>query len=135
MPYSLLADAVLVVHALFIAFVVAGALLVVRWGWLVWLHLPCAAWGAWIEFSGGICPLTPVEQKLRRRAGEAGYEGGFIETYVTSFLYPEGLTRTHQVILGAGVVVLNLALYAWVMARRRRGRDPRASAPRRTEER
>lgn len=113
-----LADAVLVVHAAFVLFVAAGGLLVLRWSWVAWLHLPCAAWGAWIEFSGGVCPLTPLENRLRRQAGESGYEGGFIETYVTAALYPEGLTRTHQVVLGAAVVVANLAVYGWAMRRR-----------------
>jgi hypothetical protein len=121
MPHSLLADLVLVAHGLFVLFVVAGGLLVLRWSWVAWLHLPCAAWGAWIEFSGGVCPLTPLENRLRRRAGEAGYEGGFIETYVTSVLYPEGLTRGHQLVLGAAVLVLNAGVYGWVVRRRTRG--------------
>jgi hypothetical protein len=77
------------------------------------LHLPAAVWGALIEFAGWICPLTPLEQNLRRRAGEQGYEGGFVEHYVLSIIYPEGLTRLHQVVLGSIVVALNLAIYVW----------------------
>lgn len=100
-------------------FVTAGGLLVLRWSWVAWLHLPCAVWGAWIEFSGGICPLTPLENGLRRRAGEAGYPGGFIETYITSALYPQGLTRRHQLALGGLVVAVNVALYAWAWSRAR----------------
>ena len=120
MPFSLLADAVLVAHGLFVLFVGAGALLVLRWGWVAWLHLPCAAWGAWIELSGGICPLTPLENDLRRRAGESGYEGGFIEHYITAALYPAGLTREIQIGIGVAVLVVNAAIYAWIL--RRRGR-------------
>jgi hypothetical protein len=120
MLYRLLADLVLVVHLLFVAFAVAGGLLVV-WRWRVaWVHLPCAVWAALIEFAGWICPLTPLENWLRRLGGEAGYEGGFVETYVLAALYPEGLTRGVQVALGTLVVVVNVALYAWALARRRR---------------
>ena len=102
MSWSLLADAVLVVHGLFIVFVVLGGLLVLRWPKLAWLHLPAVVWGVWIEWSGGICPLTPLEQRLRIAAGEAGYAGGFIEHYLTAAIYPEGLTCELQVALGAG---------------------------------
>jgi hypothetical protein len=94
--YRLLADLVVVVHLGFVAFVVAGGLLVLRWPRLAWAHLPCAVWGALIEFAGWVCPLTPLENDLRRLGGEAGYEGGFVERYLTSVLYPHGLTRTHQ---------------------------------------
>lgn len=120
MGYRLAADAVLVVHALFVAFVVAGGLLVLRWPRLAWLHLPCAAWGALIEFAGWICPLTPLENRLRRLGGEAGYEGGFVETYLLAALYPEGLSRPVQWALGGLVLAVNAAVYAWILARRRR---------------
>ncbi|HEX2163012.1 MAG TPA: DUF2784 domain-containing protein [Thermoanaerobaculia bacterium] len=122
MGYRLAADAVLVVHALFVAFVVLGGLLVLRWPRAAWLHLPCAVWGALIEFAGWICPLTPLENRLRRLGGEAGYEGGFVETYVLATLYPEGLTREVQIGLGALVLAVNVAVYAWAWARRRRER-------------
>ena len=90
MWYRLLADAVLIIHLGFIAFVVLGGLLVLRWPRLAWLHLPTVAWGAWIEFTGSICPLTPLEIGLRARGGETAYRGGFIEHYVTALIYPEG---------------------------------------------
>lgn len=120
MGYRLLADAVLIVHLAFIAFVVLGGLLLLRWPRIVWLHLPAVAWGAWIEFSGGICPLTPLEVGLRARGGEAAYSGGFIEHYVTGLIYPAGLDRTQQVVLGVFVLVLNAGIYAWLLWRRRR---------------
>src|SRR6056297_3283129 len=123
MPWGLLADVVLLVHALFVVFVAAGGLLVLRWVRVAWLHLPCAAWGAWIEFTGGICPLTPLENEFRRRAGQLTYEGGFIEQYVTAFLYPDGLTRGIQIGLGIAVLVVNGVIYCIVVHRRRvRGR-------------
>lgn len=115
-----LADVVLLVHAAFVAFVVVGALLVLGWPRLVWVHVPCAVWGALIEFGGWVCPLTPLENVLRRRGGEAGYRGGFIEHYVTATIYPAGLTRHIQYALGAGVIVLNLVIYALVIRRARR---------------
>jgi len=121
-----LADFVVLVHGTFVLFVVLGALLVLRWPRLAWLHLPAAAWGAWVEFAGWICPLTPLENAFRRQAGQAGYGGGFIEHYVLRLLYPAGLTRETQLILGGMVVVLNLALYAALVLRLTRGR-PRDS--------
>jgi hypothetical protein len=117
MRAALLADAVLVLHALFIAWVVAGGLAVWRWPRLAWLHLPTLIWGVWIEFSGAICPLTPLEQSLRRAAGQAGYQGGFIEHYLTAAIYPEGLTPGVQAALGAVLLAINLALYALVALR------------------
>ena len=92
MLLSLLADLVLVVHATFILFVVLGGLLLLWQPRIAWVHIPCAIWGAWVELAGWICPLTPLEVDLRTRAGEIGYEGGFIERYVTAALYPQGLT-------------------------------------------
>ena len=117
-PYSLLADLLLLAHGAFVLFVVAGGLLVLRWPRAAWLHLPAALWGAGIEFTGGICPLTPLEQAWRRAAGETGYQGGFIEHYVTAALYPAGLTRTIQLVLGAVVLALNGWVY-WTLWRRR----------------
>ncbi len=114
---SVLADSVVLLHMCFVVFVVAGGLLALRWRRMAWVHVPCAVWGAWIEFAGWICPLTPLEIWLRRRAGEAVYERGFIEHYVLPLLYPSELTRSTQLVLGIVVVVLNVALYAWVWRR------------------
>ena len=114
-----LADLVLAVHLGFILFVALGGLLLVRWPRLVYVHLPAAAWGAVIEFMGSRCPLTPLEQYLRRRGGEAGYTGGFIEHYLTAAIYPNGLTRGIQLTLGVFVLALNGVFYwRWWRARR-----------------
>ena len=118
MLYRLLADIVLVLHLAFVFFVAAGGLVVLRWPRVAWLHVPAAVWGALIMFAGWICPLTPLENRLRRLGGEAGYDGGFVEEYVLAILYPSGLTRTHQIVLGMLVLVLNLAVYAYVLRRR-----------------
>jgi hypothetical protein len=116
---SWLADAVLVLHLLFIAFVVAGAALLWRWPRLAWLHLPAALWGAYAELSGTICPLTPLENRLRALAGEAGYAQGFVEHYLLALIYPAALTREAQLALGGAVLLLNLLLYAlWLRSRR-----------------
>ena len=115
------ADVVLVVHLAFVLFVVLGGLLVLRWPRVAWVHVPVALYGAAIEFIGFICPLTPLEVWLRRRGGEAGYSGGFIEHYITAALYPTGLTREVQLALGAAVLVLNGIVYAvWLRRRPRR---------------
>jgi hypothetical protein len=116
--FGLLADATLVVHFCFVLFVAFGGLLFVRWRWIPWLHVPAALWGAAIEFGGWICPLTPLENELRTRAGEAPYTGDFIARYLTPVIYPEGLTREVQIGLGTGAVVLNVAIYAIVLRRR-----------------
>ena len=115
---SRLADGVLVLHLAFVLFVVLGGLLVLRWRRLAWLHVPAVAWAAFVEFTGRFCPLTPLENALRRDAGEAVYSGDFIGNYLGSLLYPEGLTRPMQMLLGFAVLVINVVLYS-VMARRR----------------
>lgn len=126
MMYSLAADLVLVMHFLFIAFALGGAALVFKWRWLAALQIPAAAWAALIEFRGWICPLTPLEQTLRRAAGETGYQGGFIEHYLEPVIYPAGLTPKIQTVIGLIVVVLNVALYAWIVIRVVRERKRRA---------
>jgi hypothetical protein len=120
MAYSLLADLVLLVHLAFLLFVAVGGLAVLRRPGLAWIHLPAVAWGVLIEYAGWICPLTPLEVWLRRRGGGAGYEGGFIEHYVTAFLYPEGLTRAWQVTLGTLALLFNAAIYWRILDERRR---------------
>lgn len=122
MLYRLLADAVLLVHAAFVAFVVIGGFWVLSRPKLAWVHLPVVAWGAGIELLGGICPLTPLENHYRRLAGEQGFPGGFVEHYLLATLYPEGLTREVQVGLGLLVLGVNAVLYvaAWRRAKRRR---------------
>lgn len=121
MLYRLLADLVVLLHSAFVLFVVLGGLLALRWPRAAWLHLPTALWGAGIEFAAGICPLTPLENHLRRLGGEAGYTGGFVEHYVLPVLYPDGLTRGVQLALGMFVLVLNLVVYAVVWRRRSQG--------------
>lgn len=120
MLHSLLADAVLLFHFAFILFVGGGGLLWIWWRRAPWLHLPIAAYGVWIELSGNICPLTPLENSLRRMAGEQGYSGGFIEHYLLPVIYPSGLTREVQLVIAALVLVLNLTIYGLVWRRRRR---------------
>ncbi|HSW31208.1 MAG TPA: DUF2784 domain-containing protein [Longimicrobiales bacterium] len=120
MILSLLADLVLAFHAAFVGFVVLGGLLTLRWPRAAWVHVPCALWGSWVVIAGWICPLTPLEVSLRRGAGEVGYGGGFLEHYVQLALYPPGLTRPVQVVLGLAAVAFNVAVYAWAWRRRRR---------------
>ncbi|SOZ36495.1 DUF2784 domain-containing protein [Cupriavidus neocaledonicus] len=114
-----LADLVVIAHALFIVFVVAGGLLVLRWPRAAWVHLPAAVWGVLIEWAGWICPLTPLENALRRAAGQAGYSGGFVERYLLPLIYPAGLTPAVQLWLGLVVLVVNVAIYALWWRRRR----------------
>jgi hypothetical protein len=121
MLYSILANAVLVIHGLFIVFVVLGGALALRWRWMAWIHVPVAMYGIAIEWIGWICPLTPLENHLRRRAGEQGYEGGFIEHHLLPLIYPADYTVSLQIVLGAVVLVVNIVIYALVFVRHRRG--------------
>ena len=115
-----LADLVVLAHLAFIAFAAAGGLLVLRRRWVAALHLPALVWAVVIELSGGECPLTPLEQRLRRAAGEEGYAGSFVDHYLAPVVYPPGLARGHQLALGAGLAAANAALYARAWRRRRR---------------
>ena len=125
MTHALLADLVVLLHALFVVFAVAGALAALWWRWAPAVHVPAVVWGVAIELGGGICPLTPLENSLRRAAGEAGYSGGFIEHHLIPILYPATLSPNIQVLLCAGLLTVNLVLYAWVARRiRRRSRAP-----------
>ena len=120
MGYRLLADAVVVVHLGFVLFAVFGALLAFRWPKAVWLHLPALVWGAYIEFSGHVCPLTPLENWLRRQGGGADYANSFIEQYLLPVLYPANLTTNTQLVLGSLLVLVNVALYG-LLIRKLRG--------------
>lgn len=118
-----LAALVVAVHLAFVVFAALGGVLALRWPFIAWVHVPCAAWAAFVEFSGRICPLTPLENALRRRAGLDLYSGDFVANYVFPVLYPEGLTRDAQIVIGAFVVALNTIAYGWVMWRRRHARS------------
>jgi hypothetical protein len=119
MTYRLLADLTVLLHLGFVAFVTLGGLLGFRWRRAPWVHLPAALWGIWIEVSGGICPLTPLENWLRERGGGSAYSGGFIEHYLLPVLYPAELTREIQYLLAGLVLVVNLVVYATLWRRRR----------------
>jgi len=119
---QLAADAVLVLHLGFIAFVVLGGFLVTRWRRVAWMHIPCAIWGGLVELGGWMCPLTPLENRLRAAAGSSGYGGSFIDHYITSIVYPAGLTRELQLALGIGVIAVNLCAYGLVALRSSRAR-------------
>jgi hypothetical protein len=117
MFYKLAADAVVLLHLGFVLFVVAGGLLVFRWRWIALLHLPAVVWAVLLEFYGWLCPLTPLELSLRGGGGQAGYSGGFIEHYILPVLYPVDLDATLQIALGSFVIVINIALYGWLLWR------------------
>lgn len=112
--YPVLADLVVLVHLAFVVFVVLGGLLVMKWPGLIWIHLPAVIWGAGIELSGWICPLTPLENWLRHKGGEENYQFDFVAHYLLPMLYPQGLTRRSQILLGALVLVVNVAIYGWI---------------------
>ena len=125
---GILADLIVILHFCFVLFVMFGGLLVLKWRWMMWIHIPAALWGALIEFAGWICPLTPLENQLRHAAGGQEYQSGFIEHYVMPILYPVGLTREVQIILGFLVILLNAIIYGVVLYRREKSLKRRGAA-------
>ena len=117
MGFRALADATVVLHLGFVLFVIFGGLIVARWRRVAWVHLPAAVWGAWIEFAGWVCPLTPLENWLREQGGRTAYSSSFIEHYLLPILYPESLSRTLQWVLGGAVLVINVLVYIVVFQR------------------
>jgi hypothetical protein len=122
MLYRILADIIVLVHLVVILFIVVGGLLCVKWPKAAFVHLPFAVWGVAIETLGFICPLTPLENHLRLAAGDAGYSGGFVEHYVIPIVYPAGLTQALQWLLAGVVIVVNAAIYTWIIVRWRAAR-------------
>ena len=120
MAYRLAADAVLLLHLAFIAFVVFGAVLALRWRWMPLVQIPAAAWGAFVEATGRLCPLTLLENAFRTRAGASGYGESFVEHYLLRVIYPEGLTVTVQLVLAVVIIAVNAAIYGVVLHRLRR---------------
>ena len=119
MIYRLAADFVLITHFAFILLVVAGGLLVFRYAWFVWIHIPAACWGAFVELSGRLCPLTTLENFLRVRAGQEGYANSFVEQYLLPVIYPAGLTRNIQLVLAGLVIAVNVIIYATIVLRKK----------------
>jgi hypothetical protein len=126
--FELLAALVVATHLAFVVFATLGGLLALRWPRIAWVHLPAAAWAAFVELSSGLCPLTPLENELRTRAGLDYYSGDFVANYIFPVLYPEGLTRDAQIAVGGFVIVMNVVAYGWVVRQQRRrltrGRHP-----------
>ena len=120
MIYTLTADAIVILHLSYVIFVVAGGTLVFRWSWIALLHLPALAWGVLLELNGWLCPLTPLELRLREASGESGYNSGFIEHYILPVLYPDELDRTMQIVIGCFVLAINIAIYGRLLWRIRR---------------
>ncbi len=130
MPYDLLADTVVIIHLGFILFALFGGLLVLKWRWLVWAHLPAFIWATLIEFYGWICPLTHLENRLRTAAGKSTLDRGFVEEYLLPVLYPTGLTREQQVYLGLAVAGINLIIYGLLTRRLYKSRQNEQRQPR-----
>ena len=120
MIYRILTDSIVAIHLLFIIFVIFGGLLILYKKWFIWIHIPAAIWGAFVELFGWYCPLTPLENWLRSGGDRMTYEGGFIEHYLIPIIYPENLTRNMQIVLGSSVLVINIVVYYILMSRIRR---------------
>ncbi|MFZ0499402.1 MAG: DUF2784 domain-containing protein [Steroidobacteraceae bacterium] len=126
MGWRILADLLVVLHLAFAGFVVFGGFLAWKWRWAVFAHVPALAWGFWVETSGHICPLTPLENHWRHLAGQAGYQGGFLEHYLLPILYPPGLTQPEQWVLAVLLLAINIVAYGTLL---RLHRHPRRRVP------
>jgi hypothetical protein len=124
-----LATVVVLAHMAFVAFVVAGGVLALRWPRVAWVHLPAALWGAMITLLGWICPLTPLENWLRVLSGGTPYDAGFLEHYLLPILYPVAMTRGLQIATGVFVVTLNVLVYWRVFRRSTRLAGTRLAPP------
>ena len=122
MTYRIAADLVLATHLVFIVFVVLGGLLALRYRWVIMIHIPAAVWGAFVEISGRICPLTTWENQLRQSAGDSGYANSFVEHYLLPVIYPAGLTHSTQIWIAGLVIVVNVVIYGWLVYRLKRPR-------------
>lgn len=120
MFYQVVADVIVILHLAFIVFVLAGAFLVRKWRWLIWLHIPAVIWGALIVIIGWVCPLTPLENFLRQAGGREVYVGGFIDRYVVPVIYPAGFTPEMGLAMGIGVIVINVLIYRRFLTRRKK---------------
>lgn len=119
MSFRLAADFVILLHMAFILFAVLGAAMAGWWNWIPLVHVPVAAWAIFVELTGRSCPLTYLENYLRIKAGQSGYTESFIEHYLLAIIYPAGLTREIQLVLAGVVIVINTAIYGWLLVRRR----------------
>ncbi|MBU4485781.1 MAG: DUF2784 domain-containing protein [Candidatus Delongbacteria bacterium] len=119
MYYRILTDFIVVIHLLFIIFVIFGGFLSLFKKWIIWIHIPVVIWGACVELFGWICPLTPLENWLRLGGDQQGYQGGFIEHYLMPVIYPENLTRNIQIVFGLSVLVINIVVYCILFFRSR----------------
>lgn len=128
MIYRILADVVLCVHFAFILYVVFGGFFNIKWPWLTLIHLPAAIWGTLVELKGWYCPLTPLENMFRQKAGIEAIGTSFIEHLLTPIIYPNWLTREIQIVFGVFVIFVNVSVYALLVSfilRRRCPFDPR----------
>jgi hypothetical protein len=123
MVYRLLSDFIVIAHFLYILFVITGALIALRWKKIIWLHIPAVIWGATVEYTGWICPLTPWENRFRMLAGEEVYHGDFIGNYILPVIYPEEVTRNIQIVLGTIVIIVNIMLYGIIINRSVKGKN------------
>ena len=115
MGYRLAAELTLILHLLFIIFILFGGLLALRKRFWIWLHLPALLWGLWVEWAGWPFPLTPLENYFRQLASSPQYPESFIEHYLVSIIYPEQLTVSLQLVLGGILLIVNLLIYFYVL--------------------
>ena len=121
--FRIAADGLVVIHLVFILFVIMGGLMLFRWPWMIWIHVPTAVWGGLVELFGAPCPLTPLENHLRQAGHAEAYSGGFIDHYIMPIVYPPGLTRQTQVVLGVLILVINFAIYFRFLTRKAKTRE------------
>jgi hypothetical protein len=117
--YEFLATLTLIIHFLFIIFVIFGGLLFFIKAWTLYFHIPAFIYGAYVEFTQSICPLTYLENYFLTKANLASYSTSFIQNYLYAIIYPINLTKQIQISLGIILIIINLIIYGFIIKRKK----------------
>ena len=112
--YEIAANLILIVHFIFILFVVFGALLFFVSTKIIFIHVPAVIWGSYIELTNSICPLTYLENWFLKKSNKTTYSEGFIQNYLVPIVYPMNLTKDLQIYLGIALIVVNIIIYVFI---------------------
>ena len=122
--YELAANLTLIIHFVFIIFVVFGALLYFVLTKIIFVHVPALIWGIYMELTHSICPLTYLENFLLQKANLSTYSEGFIQHYLVPIVYPNNLTEDFQTFLAVVLMIVNLIIYGLIISKSKKTNIP-----------